>query len=147
MTGNSNVTNLTNDPSIINYLPPVGDPTLLSSYKTLTVDNYVGEGGQIRLNTYLAGDGSPSDRLVINGGTASGTTGLLFDNTGGGGALTTGDGILVVDAMNGGTTVPGAFAGSALAGPYEYLLVPRRFDTGSENDWFLRNSLSQSAEP
>ena len=63
MTGNSNVTNLTNDPSIINYLPPVGDPTLLSSYKTLTVDNYVGEGGQIRLNTYLAGDGSPSDRL------------------------------------------------------------------------------------
>ena len=62
MTGNSNITNLTNDPSLINYLPPVGDPTLLSSYKTLTVNNYVGEGGQIRLNTFLAGDGSPSDR-------------------------------------------------------------------------------------
>jgi hypothetical protein len=45
MTGNSNVTNLTNDPSVINFSPPVGDPTLLSSYKTLTVNNYVGEGG------------------------------------------------------------------------------------------------------
>ena len=40
MTGNSNVTNLTNDPSVINFSPPVGDPTLLSSYKTLTVNNY-----------------------------------------------------------------------------------------------------------
>ena len=68
MTGNSNVTNLINDPSMIDFLPPVGDPTLLSSYKTLTVNNYVGEGGEIRLNTYLAGDGSPSDRLVIDGG-------------------------------------------------------------------------------
>ena len=77
MTGNSNVTNLLNDPSVIDFAAPVGDPTLLSSYKTLTVNNYVGEGGQIRLNTYLAGDGSPSDRLVIDGGTATGTTGLL----------------------------------------------------------------------
>ena len=122
-------------------MPPVGDPTLLSSYKTLTVDNYVGEGGQIRMNTYLASDGSPSDLLVINGGTASGTTGLLFDNTGGGGALTTGDGILVVDAMNGGTTVPGAFAGFASAGPYDYLLFRGGSTPGSENDLFLRSSL------
>ena len=59
----------------------MGDPTLLSSYKTLTVNNYVGEGGQIRLNTYLAGDGSPSDRLVINGGTATGTTTVIPSNT------------------------------------------------------------------
>ena len=34
LTGNSNVTNLTNDPSVIAFAPPVGDPTLLSSYRT-----------------------------------------------------------------------------------------------------------------
>ena len=140
MTGNSNITNLTNDPSVINFLPPVGDPTLLSSYKTLTVNNYVGEGGQIRLNTYLAGDGSPSDRLIVNGGTATGTTKVIATDTGGGGALTTGDGILVVDAVGGGTTAPGAFTGFAAAGPYEYLLQRGGLTPGSENDWFLRSS-------
>ena len=36
MTGNSNVTNLTNGSSLIQFTIPVGDPTLLSSYKTLT---------------------------------------------------------------------------------------------------------------
>ena len=127
---------------MINYLAPVGDPTLLSSYKTLTVNNYIGEGGQIRLNTFLAGDGSPSDLLLIDGGTATGTTTTVIPgNTGGGGALTTGDGILVVDALNGGTTAPGAFAGTAEAGPYEYLLSRGGSTPGSENDWFLRNTL------
>ena len=66
--------------------------------------NYVGAGGQIHLNTYLAGDGSPSDRLVINGDLATGNTPLVATDTGGGGALTTGDGILVIDTTNGGTT-------------------------------------------
>ena len=140
MTGSSNVTNLTNDPSVINFLPPVGDPTLLSSYKTLTTTNYVGVDGQIRLNTYLAGDGSPSDRLVIDGGTATGTTTVIATDTGGGGALTTGDGILVIDAVNGGTTAPGAFAGFGAAGPYEYLLERGGLTAGSENEWFLRSS-------
>ncbi len=74
-------------------------------------------------------------------GQHTGTTGLLFDNTGGGGALTTGDGILVVDAVNGGTTAPGAFAGFAAAGPYEYLLYRGGSTPGSENDLFLRSSL------
>ena len=126
MTGNSNVTNLLNDPSVIDFAARVGDPTLLSSYKTLTVNNYVGEGGQIRLNTYLAGDGSPSDRLLIDGGTATGTTTVIARNTGGGGALTTGDGILVVDAMNGGTTAPGAFTGFAAGRPLRVSSLPRR---------------------
>jgi len=141
LTGNSNVTNLTNDPSLIDFSPPVGEPTLLSSYKTLTVTNYVGEGGGIALNTYLGTDGSPSDRLVIDGGTATGTTTVIARDTGGGGALTTGDGILVIDAANGGTTAPGAFTGFATAGPYEYLLVRGGSTPGSENDWFLSSSL------
>ena len=35
----------------------------------LTTTNYIGAGGTIALNTFLGADGSPSDKLVINGGT------------------------------------------------------------------------------
>ena len=41
---------------------------------TLTVANYAGAGGNIVFNTFLGADNSPSDRLVINGGKATGTT-------------------------------------------------------------------------
>ena len=147
LTGSSNVTKLVNDPSLIDFSPPVGDPTLLSSYKTLTVENYIGEGGRIALNTYLGADGSPSDRLVIDGGgTATGTTGLIFDNTTGPGALTTGDGILVVDAISGGTTAPGAFAGAAVAGPYEYLLFRGGTGADASDDWFLRSTVQSGSD-
>jgi hypothetical protein len=49
---------------------------------------------------------------------------LLISNLGGPGALTTGDGILVVEAINGGTTASGVFglASAVAAGPFEYLL-------------------------
>ena len=82
----------------------------------LTTTSYAGTGGTIGINTFLGSDGSPSDRLVIDGGAAAGRTAIIVRDTGGGGALTTGDGILVVDAGNGGTTAPGAFAGFAAAG-------------------------------
>ena len=71
MTGNSNATNLTNNASSILVSAPTGDPTQLASYKTLTVMNYTGSGGNIALNTYLGNDNSPSDRLIINAGTAT----------------------------------------------------------------------------
>ncbi|NJO35497.1 MAG: hypothetical protein HC869_22875 [Rhodospirillales bacterium] len=77
---------------------------------TLTVvGNYVGAGGFVNLNTVLSTDGSPSDRLVIDGGTATGSSFLRIMNAGGGGAQTVGNGILVVDTINGGATLPSAF--------------------------------------
>ncbi|MFP3435152.1 autotransporter outer membrane beta-barrel domain-containing protein, partial [Paraburkholderia sp. SIMBA_061] len=78
----------------------------------------------IALNTYLGADASPTDRLIVNGGTASGTTGLKIANTAGTGAQTTGDGIPVVVTANGGTTAASAFhlAGPVQAGAYEYRL-------------------------
>ena len=54
--------------------------------------HYVGANGQMLLQTVLASDGSPSDRLIIDGGTGTGSTRVLFANVGGGGAQTTGDG-------------------------------------------------------
>ncbi len=105
LTGNSTLTTLTNAASQILFTPPSA-----GTFKTLTVNTYTGAAGGIGLNTVLAGDNAPSDRLVIDTGTASGTTGLTITNAGGTGAITQRDGILVVDAVNGGTTAPGSFA-------------------------------------
>ena len=140
MTASSNATNLTNNDSLINIIAPTGDPTLLASYKTLTVTNYTGTGGEIVLNTYLGTDGSPSDQLVINGGTATGTTSLTIHNTTGPGAETTGNGILVVNAINGGTTSPGAFVldNEVRAGDVDYDLFRGGLSGSASNDWFLR---------
>jgi len=103
MTGNSVVTHTTNG-GTIQFTPPTGDPTQPASYKSLTTTSYVGENGRISMNTYLGTDGSPSDKLVVDGGAATGTTLLHVTNTTGPGALTVGNGILVVDSIDGGTT-------------------------------------------
>jgi outer membrane autotransporter protein len=142
MTGNSNATSVTNNDSEIIYTPPTGDSTLLSSYKTLTAVNYTGAAGTILLNTYLGTDDSPSDRLIINGGTATGSTTLDIRNTTGPGELTVANGIPVVQAINGGVTEPGAFAlaGVVEAGPFEYQLFRGGVSGSDPQDWFLRNT-------
>ena len=70
----------------------------------LTTTNYRGTGGTIAMNTFLGGDGSPSDKLVINGGSATGNSLFRITNAGGPGAETVANGIPVVQAINGGTT-------------------------------------------
>ncbi|WP_454740532.1 MULTISPECIES: autotransporter-associated beta strand repeat-containing protein [Cupriavidus] len=134
------------------------------------VGNYVGNGGLLALNTYLGTDNSPSDRLVIDGGTATaatpasvganaavrvpaavagGSTAMVVSNVGGPGARTTGDGILLVDAINGATTAPAAFVmgGRLLAGPYEYSLFRGGASGASPDSWFLRSTLDCAAAP
>ena len=66
-------------------------------------------------------------------------------NLGGEGDLTTGDGILVVDATAGGTTAANAFAlpGPLLAGPYEYQLLRGGAAGSAVDDWFLRSTLDE----
>jgi outer membrane autotransporter protein len=115
-----------------------------NSIGTLTISgDYAGEGGVLEIEAVLAGDDSPSDRLVIAGGAATGSTTVQVINLGGQGALTTGDGVLVVDAASGGTTTADAFklATPVLAGPYEYLLVRGGASAASSSDdWFLRST-------
>lgn len=82
--------------------------SLVPTVLTIRGGNYVGQGGTIAMNTYLGADGSVSDKLVIDRGATSGTTLLRFTNAGGPGAQTTGNGILVVSAVNGGTTASGS---------------------------------------
>jgi outer membrane autotransporter protein len=139
LTGDSNVTNLTNDVSTIDFAPPVG-----GAFKTLTTVNYVGVGGTIGLNTFLGTDNSPSDKLVINGGSGSGSTTLLVRNTGGPGAETVSNGILVVQAISGGTTTPTAFSlagGRVTAGAFDYFLFRGGVTPGTQDSWFLRNAI------
>ena len=136
LTANSNVTTLTNDASQILF-----GASTAGVFKTLTANSYTGANGLIGLNTYLGTDGSPSDRLVIDGGSATGTTRLRIANAGGPGQLTQADGILVVDTVNGATTLPGAFSldGRAVAGAYEYRLFRGNADGTNTDAWYLRS--------
>lgn len=117
---------------------------------TLTVvGNYVGAGGLVNLNTVLSTDGAPSDRLVIDGGTATGSSFLRIMNAGGGGAQTVGNGILVVDTINGGATLPSAFtlAVPVAAGPYAYALHRSSVDATNPEAWYLRSTIDCALDP
>ena len=58
----------------------LGIPGVTAPGTTLTVaGNYVGNGGTLVLNTFLGGDGSPSDKLIINGGTADPSLMRIFN--------------------------------------------------------------------
>ncbi|RKP49613.1 autotransporter outer membrane beta-barrel domain-containing protein [Pararobbsia silviterrae] len=142
MTGSSNATTLANNASSIVMTAPTGSADLLASYKTLTVQDYSGASGNITLNTFLGTDGAPSDMLVIDGGAASGSTALTIHNTTGPGAETVGNGILVVDAVSGGTTAADAFSlsGRVREGAFDYRLFRGGVDGTDPEDWFLRSS-------
>ncbi|WP_343726419.1 autotransporter outer membrane beta-barrel domain-containing protein [Burkholderia seminalis] len=118
---------------------------------TLTVaGNYVGQNATIAMNTYLGGDGSASDKLVVSGGTASGSSTLKVANVGGPGAQTTGDGIQVVQAANGATTSAGAFSlsgGTVSAGAYTYFLAKGGTANGTGDSWYLRNTVPPKPQP
>jgi hypothetical protein len=111
MTANSIVNNLSNAGSI-NFV----DATLPPAF-TLTVNGaLVGTSpGVVALHTVLNTDGSASDTIVLDGASAaaSGVTQLSITNAGGVGGFTTGNGILVVSAINGATTAAGSFVLSA----------------------------------
>ncbi len=139
VTANSTLVGTLTNAGIITFDPPSG-----GAFKTVTTASYVGASGAINLNTFLGDDASPSDRLVINGGTATGASPIHIAKAGGGGALTTGNGILVVDALNGATTQPGMFtlASPVVAGPYEYSLFRSSADASNPNAWYLRSTFT-----
>ncbi|MFP2513353.1 autotransporter-associated beta strand repeat-containing protein [Buttiauxella agrestis] len=110
---------------------------------TLTVNgDYVGLNGTLKIAAQQHSPGV-ADHLVINGGTATGST-LLDIDVSQLGEPTTGDGILVVEAVNGATTTAqttkDAFniGGDVLtAGAWEYQLFAGN-QQGAGEDWFLR---------
>ena len=133
MTGSSTMSSLNVANSAVLFSAPSA-----GGFKTLTVGSYVGTGASLTLNTMLGGSSSPTDQLIVKGGSATGTTALTIKNAGGVGAFTTGAGIPVVVAVNGGTTAPNAFqlANTPVVGGFEYTL-----DRNSANqDWYLTST-------
>lgn len=114
--------------------------------ETLTVANLTGRNGTINMSIRLDDPAFQTDMLVIDGGRATGKTWLNFTNAGdaGLGLATTGNGIKVVDAINGATTDAGAFAlGRKLqAGAYNYTL---NHGSADEN-WYLSSEAGYRAE-
>ena len=121
-------------------------------FKTLNTYNYAGQGGTLVLNTQLGTDGSASDQLIINGGTANGRTNVLVNNKGGAGAPTTNNGIPIVVATGGATTTSDAFrlGGPVYAGLAQYQLFRGPETTGTldeQNSWYLRSHLHDGPNP
>ena len=106
LTAASTVTNLSVNHSIIVFAPPGAG----GAFKTLTVSNYAGNGANITMNVALSGSNSASDQIIINGGKATGSTLLTVNNVGGVGGQTSGNGIPLVVATNGGSVSSGAFS-------------------------------------
>lgn len=121
-----------------------------SGFGTLTIaGDYGAQGGNLEIRTKLGDDNSPTDRLVITGGTF-GTTPVTVTNVGGEGALTQ-RGIQVVQVnglsagqfnlANGDYVIAGQPA--LVAGAYGYVLQK---DPANGN-WYLRSSLTQVGAP
>jgi len=120
-------------------------------FKTLTAGSYAGgpgggsggNSGTLAMHAALGGDGAPSDKLVIDGGRASGSTAVLVSNAGGQGGQTVG-GILLVEAVRGGTTDAGAFhlAREVRAGAYDYRLFRggAQGEAAQAENWYLRST-------
>lgn len=111
---------------------------------TLTINgNYIGNRGQLLLQSVLGGDGAPSDKLVVNNGSLSGATTITVSNLGGPGGLTLENGIQLVQAQ--GTTVSNNSAfvlnGPISAGAYDYYLFKGGVTAGTENSWYLRSAV------
>ncbi|WP_346838703.1 autotransporter outer membrane beta-barrel domain-containing protein [Microbulbifer sp. SAOS-129_SWC] len=107
----------------------------------LTVGGDYRGSGRIYLDVTIGGDDASGDRLVIDGGHASGGTELAFATYGNSGQATD-QGILVVETRNGGSSAADAFymAAPIASGPYEYYLF--RGTPGEDDDnWYLRSTL------
>lgn len=126
-------------------------PGTPGSIGTLTiVGNYTGENGTLKTRVGGTPEAPVADVLRISGAgnTASGTTGIEVTDAGGLGALTTGDGIMVVEAANGAQTAADSFvlADRVAGGAYEYNLV-RGASTGTQQNWYLSTYVEPPTPP
>jgi outer membrane autotransporter protein len=114
-----------------------------ASHRLTINGNYTGNNGLVSLQSELGDDNSPSDRLIVNGGTIGGSSLLAVTNAGGAGGQTLTDGILLVQATGGTTSAADAFRlqQRVRAGAYEYYLYKGGVSDGTSESWFLRSTL------
>ncbi|WP_254898884.1 autotransporter outer membrane beta-barrel domain-containing protein [Stenotrophomonas sp. NA06056] len=133
MTGDSNVRHLT--------LGAGGTVALGngSSFNTLSLDEFTGNGGTLLFNTQLGDDTSLTDKLVI-AGDANGQANVRVLNAGGAGAKTN-RGIELID-IGGASNAQFDLVGRAVGGQYEYFLVK-----DANGNWYLRSELGGAPDP
>ncbi|MEI2260449.1 autotransporter outer membrane beta-barrel domain-containing protein [Stenotrophomonas indicatrix] len=133
MTGDSNVGHLT--------LGAGGTVALGngSSFNTLSLDAFTGNGGTLLFNTQLGDDSSLTDKLVI-AGDANGQADVRVLNAGGAGAKTD-RGIELID-IGGASNAQFDLVGRAVGGQYEYFLVK-----DANGNWYLRSELGGAPDP
>ncbi|SDJ93486.1 autotransporter outer membrane beta-barrel domain-containing protein [Microbulbifer yueqingensis] len=111
--------------------------------------NYIGRNGRLWLEAKLNTDTSQTDLVRISGATSGHTT-LRVRNLGGLGALTTGDGIRIVEV--GGNSPEDALVldgdyisrdgyQAVIAGAYGYTLHHNALTDPDDGNWYLRSSL------
>ena len=132
--------------------PSPGDVLVISGGHTPGTDGggvFVANGGTLRLNTVLnaGGPSSQSDMLVVDSTRlGSAATGILVSNAGGVGALTTGNGIALVEVLNKGASANGVFtlANTELrAGAFDYRLFHNGLSAdAADGNWYLRNTFT-----
>jgi len=128
--------------NLVNY--GVVQPSFNGAITNLTVNgNYIGQGGTFRTNIYSPDTNPIADMLVISGAgkSATGVTFIEVVDEGGLGEITRGNGIQVVNTINGATTAAGAFRlpgdGTITASIYNYELY-RGPISGANDNWYLR---------
>lgn len=86
---------------------------------------------------------------MVSQGSLSGNTVINVANVGGSGAETLQDGIQVVEANQGATSSNSAFSlgGPVSAGPFDYFLYKGGLTPGTQNNWYLRSSITGPEVP
>ncbi|MBB5190410.1 fibronectin-binding autotransporter adhesin [Silvimonas terrae] len=115
----------------------------------LTLANYIGNSGTVRIATRLGGDSATTGLLDITGDTA-GSSFVKVVNVGGTGVQTV-DGIKIIEVAgvsNGSFTLVGDYlykgTPAVVAGAYAYRLYKGGVSTPADGDWYLRSTLDES---
>ena len=110
-----------------------------STFNTLSLEEFTGNGGTLLFNTQLGDDTSLTDKLVI-AGDANGQANVRVLNAGGAGAKTD-RGIELID-IGGASNAQFDLVGRAVGGQYEYFLVK-----DANGNWYLRSELGGAPDP
>ncbi|HEL2966682.1 TPA: autotransporter outer membrane beta-barrel domain-containing protein [Stenotrophomonas maltophilia] len=113
-----------------------------STFNTLGVDTFTGNGGTLLFNTVLGADDASTDRLHVLGDTR-GSANVAVNNVGGAGAQTV-DGIELI-RVDGASNGQFALAGRAVGGQYEYFLF--KGGASGAGNWYLRSQLPVPPDP
>lgn len=131
VTGTSSLKNLNVNNSLISF-----SNHSMGTKKISINGDFKSVDGVIKMNVFLGGDASPSDKIIISGN-SSGKSYVYINNIGGGGEKTK-DGIklIQVDGKSNGDFVQ---VNRVAAGLYDYKL--QRGNGGLSNNWYLISDL------